>query len=266
MDVFGKLSEMISQVGYSPISQSQASKPTYTLHTVLRDLCNMAKRETKNPKVESSSKNAMPQEVHISADDADVSYWDFLTLRNYLEKITELIDTELSLLLGKNTHFAPWANDNSRTLSEVVSLLSSLSKKYPNLPPPPKAVARPQAKDMVGRGKIESAIANTLSVLVGNGARYGEILDTIAERLLDNEELLVELDKQVENKKCDRKINDKKSLIPRTIVQSYLKFKNDTELGTHRVPTLARFLKDMNAINSFSDISDEMLIKRLQAV
>jgi len=266
MDVFGKLSEMISEVGYSPISQSQASKPTYTLHTVLRDLCNMAKRETKNPKSEASSKSVTPQEVHISADDADVSYWNFLKLRIYLEEITVLIDAELSLLVGKNTHFTPWGSDNSRTQSEVISLLNSLSKKYPNLPPPPKAEARPQAKDMVGKGKIESAIANTLSVLVGNGARYGEILDSIAERLVDNEELLIELDKQVENKKCDCKINDKKSLIPRTIVQSYLKFKNNNELGTDSVPTLAKFLEEMKALNKFSDDSDETLIKRLQTV
>jgi len=226
----------------------------------------MTKRETKNPKIESSPKIAVPHEVHIIADDADVSYWDFLKLRKYLEKITQLIDAELSLLVGNNTHFASWGHDNSRSQSEVVSLLNSLSKKHPNLPPPPKAVARPQAKDMVGKGKIESAIANTLSVLVGNGAQYGEILDTIAGRPIDNEELLIELDKQVENKKCDCKLNDKKSLIPRTIVQSYLKFKNNNELGTDSVPTLAKFLEDLQTINNFSNNSDETLIKRLQAV
>lgn len=263
MSVFGKLLEMISVVGYEPVSRSQISKPTYTLHTAVRDLCNMAKHEAKNQRVANPSKAADIQEVHILADDADVSYWDFLRLRNYLSEITELIDAEVSLIVGRQTHFPAWEHDTARTKDEVLSLLTSLNNKYPNFSAPPNAVARPQAKDMVGKGKIESAIANTLAVLVGNGMQYGDILDKISEKLLDNEELLIELDKQVENKKCDKQIYDKKTLVPRTLVQAYLKYKNSAELGTDRAPSLTKFLQIMSTTNNFSGNSDETLIKRL---
>lgn len=265
MNIFGKLSEMISEVGYEPISKSQNSKATYTLHTAMRDLCKMAKHETKQQKTEFTSKQGGRQEVHILADDADVCFWDFSTLRNYLRKITELIDAELLIITGKPTHFAVWDHDPNRTRQDVLSLLESLSKKHPDLAPPPNAVLRPQAKDMVAKGKIESAIANTLAVLVGNGMQYGDLLEEIAHYEIGNEELLLKLDNQVDKTKCNRLIYDKQSLVPRSLVQAYLKFKDSGDSGTERNPSLAKFLKTMGTTNNFSGNSDEVLIRRLSA-
>lgn len=265
MNIFGKLSEMISEVGYEPISKSQNSKATYTLHTAMRDLCKMTKHEAKQQKGESTSKQSGRQEVHIIADDADVSFWDFLNLRNYLRKITELIDAELLIITGKPTHFAVWDHDTNRTKQDVLSLFESLSEKHPNLATPPSAVLRPQAKDMVAKGKIESAIANTLAVLVGNGMQYGDLLEEIANEAMGNEELLLELDNQVERNKCNRLIYDKQSLVPRNLVQAYLKFKDSGDSGTERNPSLVKFLKTMSTTNNFSGNSDEVLIRRLSA-
>ena len=266
MDVFGRLSEMISKVGYEPISQSQTSKSTYTLHTAIRDVCDMTKHETKNQKDSNTPKSTKPQEVHIIADEADVSYWDFLKLRDYLKKITELIDAELSLIVDKQTHFASWDHEITRTKNDILSLLKSLSKKYPDLPTPPKAISRPQARDMIGRGKIESAIANTLAVLAGNGMQYGDLFENIASKSSSNEELLNDLDSQIQRHNCDRLIYDKQTMVPRSLVQAYLKFKDTAELGTDRNCTLAKFLRSMSTTNNFSGNSDETLIKRLNAV
>lgn len=266
MNVFGKLFEMISDVGYEPISQSQNSKATYTLHTAIRDLCGMTQHEAKQQKSGSKSKQKGSQEVHILADDADVSFWYFLSLRDYLKKIAELIDAELSILMGRPIHFAAWDHDPKRTEQEVLSLLDSLSKKHPDLAPPPKAVLRPQAKDMVAKGKIESAIANTLAVMVGNGMQYGDLLEKIAGKVVDNEELLLDLDNQIEKNGCDRLVYDKQTLVPRSLVEAYLKFKDGAATGAERSPSLAKFLKMMSTTNNFSGNSDEMLVKRLKAV
>ena len=266
MNVFVKLSEMISETGYEPISQSQTSKATYTLHTALRDLCNMAKREAKQIKGVDSAKSSKPQEVHIIADDADVSFWDFLELREYLQKITELVDAEVALVVGKPTHFAAWEHDGSRSKTDVLKLLNSLSKKHPVLPNPPRATSRPQARDIVAKGKIEAAIANTLAVMVGNGMQYGDLFEKIASKLISNEDLLIDLDNYLEQQKCDRLTYDNKSLVPRNFVQAYFKFKDNADLGTDRNPSLAKFLSSMSTTNNFSGNSDEMLIKRLNAI
>ena len=265
MNVFAKLSEMIAEIGYEPISQSQTSKATYTLHTALRDLCNMAKHEAKQIKGADSAKSTKPQEAHIIADDADVSFWDFLELREYLKKITELIDAEVALVAGKPTHFAAWDHDSSRSKTDVIKLLNSLSKKHPVLPNPPQATSRPQARDMVAKGKIEAAIANTLAVMVGNGMQYGDLFEKIASKLISNEDLLVDLDNYLEQHKCDRLTYDNKSLVPRNLVQAYFKFKDNADSGTDRNPSLAKFLSSMSTSNNFSGNSDEMLIKRLNA-
>jgi len=266
MNVFAKLSEMIVEIGYEPISQSQTSKSTYSLHTAIRDLCNMAKREAKQIKGADSAKSTKPQEVHIIADDADVSYWDFLVLREYLKKITELIDAEIALVVGKPTHFAAWEHDSSRSKTDVIKLLNSLSEKHPVLPDPPQATSRPQAREMVAKGKIEAAIANTLAVMVGNGMQYGDLLEKIASKPRSNEDLLVDLDNYLEHHKCDRLTYDNKSLVPRNIVPPYLKFKDNADIGTDRNPSLAKFLSGMSTTNNFSGNSDEMLIKRLNVI
>jgi hypothetical protein len=265
MNVFAKLSEMISEIGYEPISQSQTSKSTYTLHTAIRDLCNMAKHEAKQLKSGSPTKSTKPQEVHIIADDADVSFWNFLVLREYLRKITELIDAEVALVVGKPTHFAAWDHDSRHSKTDVLKLLNSLSKKHPVLPDPPQATSRPQAREMVAKGKIEAAIANTLAVMTGNGMQYGDLFEKIAGKPISNEDLLVDLDNYVEQHKCDRLTYDNKTLVPRNLVQAYLKFKDNADSGTDRDPSLAKFLASMSTTNNFSGNSDEMLIKRLNA-
>ena len=265
MNVFAKLSEMITEIGYEPISQSQTSKATYTLHTAIRDLCNMAKRETKQLKTGTPVKSTRPQEVHIIADDADVSFWDFLVLREYLRKITELVDAEVALVVGKPTHFAAWDHDSSRSKTDVLKLLNALSKKHPVLPDPPRATSRPQAREMVAKGKIEAAIANTLAVMVGNGMHYGDLLEKIASKPSSNEDLLVDLDSYLDKRECDRLTYDNKSLVPRNLVQAYLRFKDNTDTGTDRNPSLAKFLASMSTTNNFAGNSDEMLIKRLNA-
>ena len=141
-------------------------------------------------------------EVHITADLADVLYWDYKIYRDFLIKIHDLLDQKVCAMVGRKTNAMAWQHDPARTQQEIVNLLLDLQTDNPKLDVPEKAIKRPSAKNMIQRGAVESAIANTLAVLAGNGSNYCDLFEIISQLNLKNEELLDELDERIKKAKC----------------------------------------------------------------
>lgn len=267
MDFFGEIIEKINSVGFAPFKPLEQSKKTYTLHNVIRDQIGMAElqnltiKEDKNGKTLSEPR----REVHITADLADVSYWDYKIYREFLTKIHKLVDEKVSMSEGRKTNAMAWEHDPKRTQSQILDLLKALQADNPEIIVPERAVKRPNAKTMIQRGAVESAIGNTLAVLAENGSNYSDLLETISDLNLQNEELLDDLDERVKRAKCNRTQIDKKSLLPRTLVESYERYRSKQFQISQRSPSICQFLKEIARNNNLSGNSESVLIERLTA-
>ena len=267
MDFFGELIKKISSVGFAPFKPLEQSKKTYTLHNVIRDQIGMAERQTLTIKKDKNGKTLSEprHEVHITADLADVAFWDYKVYREFLIKIHNLLDEKVSISEGRKTNAMAWENDPQRTESQILNLLKALQADNPEIIVPERAVKRPNARSMIQRGAVESAIGNTLAVLAENGLNYSDLLETISNLNLQNEELLDDLDERVKKAKCNRAEIDKKSLLPRTLVESYGRYRSQQFQVSQRSPSICQFLREISERNNLSDNLESVLIERLTA-
>ena len=260
MDFFGALIEKIQSVGIAPLAPLEKSKPTYTLHTVVRDQLGMAeRREVALPSVDTKESQPKQVEVHITSDMADVAYWDYKELRAFLTTIHDMMNEEVSLLLGKPKVAIVWAHDQSRTQDEIISLFERLRLKHPQLNVIKPAQKRLSAKLMVQNGRAEASIANTLAVLVANGSNYGDLLEQCSQLNLSNEALLDHLDSRVETAKAAREEIDKESLIPRELVIAYMRKRADIAKSDVGSLTICQFLYSIHNSNNFVGRSDRTI-------
>ena len=266
MDFFGALIEKVQNVGFAPLAPSQKSKATYTLHTVVRDQLGMAERTevAMRPKDQTGS-SSKTVEVHITSDMADVAFWDYKALRAFLTNVHNILDSEVSLLVGKPTNAVAWAHDPSRSQSEVIDLFKKVRLKHPDLLVPGPAQKRISAKLMVQNRRSEAAIANTLAVLVANGSSYGDLLEQCSQLDLSNESLLDYLDAQVEKVGANRNSIDRESLIPRELVVGFAKKRSENSKTEQGTLTVCQFLKSINDSNNFAGNSDDTILYRLSA-
>jgi len=201
MDFFGALIEKVHRIGFAPLSPSEKSKPTYTLHNLIRDQIGMAERKD----VQIKSNGMKKSEEHITSDTADVAFWEYKTLRKFLNSVHDILNDEVSKIVGKPTNAIAWSHDSSRTQTEIIQLLEMSRMSYPDIDAPKPASKRALANSMIQKRRVEAAIANTIAVLAANGAAYGDILESCADQNLDNEGLLDFLDKQVIASNSDTK-------------------------------------------------------------
>jgi len=265
MDFFGVLIGKICETGFAPLAPLEKSKATYTLHNVIRDAIGMAERQEvflDTPSDEVSSEDR-ETETHITAENADVAYWDYKNLREFLSEIHQLMNLELSKRMGRNFNAVAWAHDPNRTEAEVLELFAKLQNEHPDLVVPSVAVKRPSARLMVQNKRVEAAIANTMAVLVENGSEYGDLLDQCADLDLSNEELLDFLDSKVMKSNANRLKCDNQSNIPRNIVSNYFKYREQVFKNDSKYPTMCGFLAALAESNNFSGNTDETIINRL---
>lgn len=103
---------------------------------------------------------------------------------------------------------------------EKYSLLTSASIREPNLIiPQPRR--RPESRLIVGNGKIDAAIANTLSVLrVGFDLPYGDFIPKLIKESPNDEDFLKVLGDEVARQGFDEQLNDLNSFVPRELVRA----------------------------------------------
>jgi hypothetical protein len=268
MDFFGNLLAKIKSVGFSPIQEDQNYRPNYSLHTLIRDEVGMSDRVEIKDRTEKSVEkldDANIKRWSISADLADVAYWDFEIYRGFLREVHCLLDDELSFQMSKRTNALVWASEIDRTESEIVNLLEKMQSSHPNMSAPPKAVKRPSANKMILEGKIFGAVGNTCSVAVANGADYGDLFESLTEQPRSNEDLLKHLDLFVTSNKMNRTVGDKISLVPRSFVLAHQNFKNQLEKESQPIPTMTDYLRFLQVSNNLSGNSDQRLIDRFES-
>jgi hypothetical protein len=266
MDFFGALIEKVQNVGFAPLAPTQKSKATYTLHTVVRDQIGMAERTEvstqPNDLTRGSSKNV---ETHITSDIADVAFWDYKALRSFLIIVHNILNDQVSEIVGRPTNAVAWAHDPSRSQDDVIDLLKSVRLKHPDLLVPGLAQKRISAKLMVQNRRCEAAIANTLAVLVANGSSYGDLLEQCSQLDLSDESLLDFLDIQVNMTGANRNLIDRESLIPREMVVGYVRKRSENSKTEQGPLTVCQFLKSINDANNLAGNSDDTILYRLSA-
>jgi tetrahydromethanopterin S-methyltransferase subunit B len=265
MDFFGELIKKIEKLGFAPLAPLQQSKSSYTLHNVIYDQIGIAarKQKTVNELDANTSVTEQKRETHITADDADVVFWDYKKVREYLELIDQIVNEGVSAFVGTTTNAIGWAHEPGRTQAEIISLLTAIRTKHPDLPPPPVVIRRPQIPSMIQKTIVEGAIGNTLAVLGANGMGYGDLFELIANLNLSNESLLDELDRIILVKNFDRTVIDLKSKVPCTLIAAYFKFRDSSSGDRKRNPTITDFLEKLNSKIEFTGASDEVLLARL---
>lgn len=268
MDVFGVLIEKFEVTGFAPLAPLQKSKSTFTLFNAVRDLCGMTERiEVTIPDKRSATKDvSTTKETHVVSDEADVSFWNYKELRAYLDLIFDLINEGVSNEVGSKTDAVAWSHDPSRTKSEVIEVMRELQKIHPNLDPPPHAIRRPKAKQMVQIGKVEAAIGNTCAVLNAGGSNYGDLFETMSHCNLTDESLLDFLDDLVYQQGLDTMVTDKTSLVPKSLVKTYVSYRARTRNQKQKSCTMADFLGLLSEADNLSGNSDETIIHRLESL
>jgi hypothetical protein len=134
---------------------------------------------------------------------------------------------------------------------------------HPHMNVPKPASKRALAKLMVQKRRVEAAIANTIAVLVANGAAYGDILESCSEQNLDNEGLLDFLDNRVIASNSDVKKIDTDSLVPRQLVISYFDRRENSSSVDLTTPTMCQYLRSIKNSNNLAGNSESTLLARL---
>ena len=265
MDFFGAIIQKINDVGFSPLAPLQKSKTNYTLHNVVRDQLGMTER-AQVALLDAAGKPRITKpthELHITADLADVAYWDYRELREFLETVHQLMNDEVTKIVGRQSNALAWSHEPNRTQQEILILLENLRAKHKHLSVPPIAVKRPVAKNMVQKRLVWSAIANTCAVIAGNGSNYSELFQDCAMSGLNDEFLLDMLDIRIKNNKLDRRLFDGESLVPRSLVAARSRKEAEISRIEPNRLTISQFLKTLNDSKSFVAESDSDILGRL---
>ena len=191
---------------------------------------------------------------------ADVSFWNFQDLRTAWSSVWTTLDTEIQTITGKVHYAIPWAYSKDRGEREILLLLTSASVREPNLNIP-KPRRRPESRSIVGNGKIDAAIANTLSVLrVGFDLPYGDFIPKLIKESPNDEDFLKILGDEVARQGFDEQLNDLNSFVPRELVRA--KWKTQKDKGD-QFTSFAGFLSYLETSNNLEGNSDQAFLTRL---
>ena len=196
----------------------------------------------------------------VDREYADVSFWNFQELRSTWSLVWATLDNEVQALTG-NVHYAiPWAYFKERGKNEILLLLANASIRQPNLNiPQPRR--RPESRLIVGNGKIDAAIANTLSVLrVGLDIPYGDFIPKLIKEVPNDEDFLKALGDEVARQGIDEQVNDSNSFVPRELVRAKWKIQKDKG---DQSTSFAGFLSYLETSNNLEGNSDQAFLTRL---
>lgn len=281
MNFFDDLIAKVSLVGFSPVLTDEKYAVSYSLHTLIRDGIGMAEHVEIKPTMDSNIKISAQSVAYgrkgndvvkggkrwsISADLADLAYWDFEVYRKFLHQIHNLLGNELSKESGKNVTATVWASTPERTLSEIINLLEKVKGRFTGHLTPPIAIKRPSASGIILEGKVFGAIGNTCAVIAANGINYGDLFDLMAERTGTNEKLLEYLDAYTVSNELNRTLVDRKSQVPRSFVMAHQRYKNQFDQSSQIAPSMSGYLRSIRASQSFSENDDQRLIERFSQI
>jgi hypothetical protein len=255
MNVFDEALNRLNDKGFAPLAPLEKSKATYTLHSLVFDVLGLATwREVQTESGPIS---------HIEADDSTAAFWDWKEVAAYVRHIYNILDQAATKVVGRSANAIGWAHDQGRKQSEIVELLKAAKEIGVNCGEGPLVVRRPLARSIPTRDSLDSAIGNTLAVLVGNGATYLETIVRLSGLKISNGELLDTLDQETKVPGFDRTMRDSKSLMPRLIVNAYTNYKSNQRIGPSEQPRLCTFFLELDLTKDVRQGSDSKVAERL---
>ena len=191
---------------------------------------------------------------------ADVSFWNFQELRTAWSSVWTTLDDEIQAITG-NVHYAiPWAYTRERKAEEILLLLEKAAIREPYTVIP-KPRCRPESRLIVGNGKTDAAIANTLSVLrVGLALPYRDFIPDLIKEGIGDEDFLKVLGDEIALRGIAEQVNDMESFIPRELVRA--KWKTQKE-GSDQFASFVGFLSYLETSSEMDSQSDQAFLTRL---
>jgi len=194
---------------------------------------------------------------------ADVSFWNWLDLRKTWGQVWNILDREASRLYGSPIQAVAWAYPKARTTSEILGLIER-AESHAQAPSCPLPMPRPMSAEMVNKGQISAAIANTLGVIrVGLDTEYCDFLPALITQDATDEEFLLRLDRYVEQEEFDQTLSDQFTMVPRLLVRA--RFSSAPQDGA-QYRTFVSFLQSLDEANNLSGNSDQALLHRLTRI
>jgi len=196
-------------------------------------------------------------------DYADVSFWNWKELRSAWTEVWAVLDELASSTSGSPIKAVAWAYPRARASSEVVELLHIAESSAPHLRAPLPA-PRPHGSNMVNKGQISAAIANTLGVIrVAVGDPYCDFLPSLISEDATDEEFLQRLDEFVSRESLDQTKGDRSTFIPRALVRA--RFSVGDEEG-NSTRSFVGFLRQLDESNNLAGNSDQAFLHRLTTI
>jgi hypothetical protein len=136
----------------------------------------------------------------MSAEDADVCYWNWRELRPYFIELWANLDLEASRLAGRPMKAVVWAYPEDRTVEQVLDLLSAVDEALGSSTIL-SGERRPIPSGMISGNKIRGALSTTIGVLaVATASRVNDVIRQVldaTEAGAADEALLSHLDDRV---------------------------------------------------------------------
>jgi hypothetical protein len=191
---------------------------------------------------------------------SDVSFWNWVELRDGWRTVWDALDNGLRSTGVLKQNALVWAFDTERSQTEILNLLSICQDTFPEIEvavPSP----RPEARLMVGQGKMPAALANSFAVLRHDtGLSYGDILSSTNQNVSSDEELLKKIDGLLRIPKGNLAQTENQSLIPRLLVRCKAEIERSEELES--MP-FTSFISKIDDISNLEGVSDFALQRRL---
>jgi hypothetical protein len=212
---------------------------------------------------------AIRTSLGMKADDSIYMYWEWKELKPALDSLWLALDESSSRALGRVTTAIAFASDESRSLDEVLKMLSSVDTE--SIRDFPIVSRRPTKTESQVRfvGKLLGAILTTIGILEeSRDSGYGDLLSSIS-LLPDSEiEFLSELDSQVQLTCTDvSKIAAPKNVVVLRALGWAFERTNELRLDEDQdLLTFGGFLRATEENANWSGMSDQVVLRRLLAI
>jgi len=191
------------------------------------------------------------------------AFWNSNDLATYLDRIWRPLEAALKSVDPNSYSIVSWGSyPPARDVLELLEIVKRASQIEPDLPVQ-QFTARPRSSFLVKPKSVESVIFNMIGVVkTHKDLSYGDLLSSLLTPRCANEELLRRLDRQIPEHLRLLVQADRETPIPALLSRSYVQIADD-QLRDSRSLSVQDFLRDLEAQNNLSGLSDKALSARL---
>ena len=197
-------------------------------------------------------------------EEADVSYWNFNIMREFLVAVWRELDDVVTSRLGKKTSALSWSYSKHRGKEEVLEVLRQCRNDA--IPAIPILERRPKGHNIPQSGKMIGAILETIGVIAeSEDCGYGEVLSWMANPILGDEELLAKLDERCSSRGPHQQMQDKSTYIPRELGRAYMLVRDQRNDSSGSL-SFSGFVSEQDVEANWEGLSNLSILKRLLVI